>query len=438
MGFLSPARLGGICLAAALLLPASLLAHGAPPAGKEIFVLPHGDWVYVTNFGVLTEDSPLHYVCEEAFFGSDRFFVAPFAQTKWSTFTRRQIAKTSDGCDFEPVMDLPSAPTDVAMEQGTGLLSFALQDGDEARLWQSSDFGATFTELDVDLTGFRSTGLGYLSSSELILVGYDTGQENRGEAMLFLLELSSMELRPLEVDRELRFPNLLDARDGYFLWHGRRGDQTEIYWSSGENLEVGYFETLRWPTAGALRANGARAYLGGVDEEGRGVYSASLESPSVWEELLPGHRALCMATTDQGLLLCGHRNHDDHDLLHFDEENQALVLVDFRELKGYRDDCPSTSLVAQTCPAVWPETARALSIALEPNSSTPGDEHDDLPGLPGPAQNDENEPRNEERSCRQGNSLLFTLAMFLLFYPTAFRPSTRGEEEPLLDCNGED
>ena len=361
----APALLLSLLLAL-LLAPAIAWGHGAPPAAQSVFYVDE-EWVFVTNFGVMTPAFADEYVCEEAFFGSDRFRVLPLTQDAWVTFTRSRVALSQDGCDFQVVHDLPGAPTDVAMDPAAQEVIFTVQNEGDAELWRSQDGGASWTLVPVDTGGVRPAGLGLPWPGTAALIAYEIEEARRGEALLWIVDLSTGAVEEIPLEEGLLYPNLLDARDGQVLWHGRRGEVHEIFWMTTAGEAIGRYESPRWPTAGAIGPDAI--YLGGVDEENRGVFRASSQTPDQLEEIIAGHRALCMAAAEGEVIVCGHRNHDDHDLLRWsagqvDEAGPAEVLVDFRELQGIRSDCPAGTLVAEVCPAVWPETARALGITI--------------------------------------------------------------------------
>lgn len=370
----------------------SAFAHGDPPAAKSIYQVDD-QWIFVTNFGVISSQWPDRYVCEEAFFGSQRFAVVPLGIEEWVTFTRSTVSTTGDGCNFERVHELPAAPTDVAINPASGEVAFTVQNDGVAEIWHSDDRGHSFSKLDEDLAGIRPSGIGFLHSQHLIVIAYRTEEERRGVPVLLEFDLQNGGRIEHEVDDDLRFPDLLDARNGNFLWHARRDTTSEIYWSRPDNLETGFFASSRWPTSGALSPDGNRAYLGGVDDDNRGVFSATIDDAHSWTEILPGHRALCMAAGEAGLMVCGHRNHDDHDLLFVHADDGFTELVDFRDLKGFRNDCPAESLTAQTCPAVWPETARALGIEVSDDPADGDSANDSDSDLDGEASED------PERGC---------------------------------------
>ena len=408
-----------VLLAFTLAAPQTILAHGVPPAGRSLFVVNQGDapddrWVYVTNFGVITPEFSDRYVCEEAFFGGDRFLLAPLGLRDWAFFTPRQAGYTEDGCVFEETLALPTLPTDMAIDPETRHLAFTVESPDGSEIWRSLNFGRSFEKLSVELGPIRPTALGYLDTDTLLLLGYSNQEDSWGKARMITIDLETLELQEIPLEEGLRFPALLDARAGHLLWHARRDNQTEIYWGPPDEPTRGAYFTPRWPLSGALSLDGQTAYLGGVDENSRGIFTAGYEDPSSWEELLPGHRTLCLTATVDGLYACGHRESDGHDLLFIDLNLQLLELLDFRDLQGPRDDCPETSTTAQICPVVWPETAAMLSLDFDsPESSpTPDEEPDEDPE---PA-DDQEEPAEEQASgcsTTSGPSSPLFLLLFL-------------------------
>ena len=357
-------------------LPASVAAHGDPPEGLKIFAVDDG-WVYVTNFGVITSDAPHRYVCEEAFFASETYVVAPLEVERWATFSRGIAAFSDDGCDFEVRMPIVDAPTSVAVERSGDEVAFATRDDGQNELWHSSNGGQNFSEIAVELDDLYPTSIGFLDDRHLVVVGYLTDGDDRGQAIIVEIHVDSATRTEVEVDDGLVYPELLDARGGDLLWHARRDGVTEVFWSHGEELDTGHFESPGWPTSGALSPDGELAYLGGVDGDGRGIFEARRSAPSNFEQVAADHRALCMAVDGDSLLVCGHRRDDDHDLARLHPDGTIEEILDFRDLEGFRNDCDSDSRVERTCPPVWPELAQALGIEIDEDIDDDHEETDD-------------------------------------------------------------
>lgn len=352
-------------------------AHGDPPEGEEIHIVD-GGWVYVTNFGVMTSEKPDVYVCEEAFYASERFRVAPLGMNRWATFSDSLATITDDGCDFGSHRELPGSPLAVARHRSSDRVAMAIAVDGVFQIWIGEQGGQSWTELPVDLDELRPSSLGFLSTETLLLVGYVTEEESRGQAVITEIDIATGGRTDHPTDQELRYPELLDTRGDDFLWHARRQGVTEIFWSHDGDLEAGHFVAPAWPRSGALSDDGQFAYLGGVDEEGRGVFRAQRDEPSSWEEIIADHRALCMTADGPDLLICGHRLHDGHDLARWTADGELHRVVDFRDLRGIRDDCPEDSRTARTCPPVWPELAVGLGIELD--EEQPRDGEDDTDG----------------------------------------------------------
>ena len=347
-------------------------AHGDPPEGEKIYAVD-GGWVYVTNFGVMDAGHPHEYVCEEAFFASESFHVAPLAMNRWVTFSRTTVAVTDDGCDFERTFDLPAPPIAIAAREASDEVAFVTRESEQTILGYSDDGGWTWRYLDIDLDDVRPSGMGFVGDHRLALVGHETDEATRGTAALVELDVDADERTDLETDGELNYPELLATSDDGLLWHARRSGDTEVYWSRDGEIDFAHLSVPSWPTSGALAEDGTRAYLGGIDSESRGVFEAHADEPSTWEEIVAGHRALCMTTDGDDLWVCGHRNHDDHDLARYNADDGLQGVSDFRDLQGYRSDCPDDSRVNRTCPSVWPEFAPGLGIEVDGDG---GDDHD--------------------------------------------------------------
>ena len=350
-------------------------SHGDPPEGTQIYSVD-GGWVYVTNFGAMSAERPDEYVCEEAFFASESFHVAPLKVNRWVTFSRSTVAVTDDGCHFEQTFDLPTRATDVAVRPSTEEVAFVTRDSGQTDLWYSDDGGLQWNHVGVELSDINPSGIGFIGSEEIVVVGYQTDEETRGTAALMTIDPVSETGSDLVTDDALVYPELLDSSDDTFLWHARREGETEVYWSRSDDIEFGHFPSPNWPTSGALSRDGARAYLGGIDGEGRGVFKAGEDEPSAWEEIVAGHRALCMTEDGDDLLVCGHRRDDDHDLARYNRDDGLQPINDFRDLQGYRSDCPDDSRVMQTCPPVWPELAPYFGIDVEEDHDHGDHDHD--------------------------------------------------------------
>ena len=358
--------LGLVLLAVVSVSSTAVMAHGDPPAGDEVFAVD-GEWVYLTNFGVMAASWPDQYVCEEAFYASEDFSIAPLATDAWVTASRTTVATTDDGCNFERVRgDLPREPSAIAALPDSGEVAYLVRDEDDVELMYSDDGGETWSELAVELEELIPTGVGFLEAGRLVVVAYEADDDIRGAPLITDIDVDAEERSDFDVDDELRYPELLDARAGDLLWYAQRDGEVEVRWSRSDDLHAGDFVASSWPAAGAIAPDGQRAYLGGIDEQGRGVFEAMRDEPSQWTEIVDGHRGMCLAATDDGrLFVCGHRDDDGHDLAVVDADGELEKLVDFRDLQGYRSGCGTESDVGGSCPAVWPELATALDIEVE-------------------------------------------------------------------------
>lgn len=351
-----------LVVAVGLAVAPDLSAHGDPPAGQQIYEVD-GQWVYVTNFGVMTQQWPDRYVCEEAFFASQDFRVAPMAPDRWVTFSRSMIAVTEDGCSFEPVTDLPRAPSDIATNAESDEVAYIVRDDGETTIEYSADGGDHWQRVDVELDDVVPEGLGFAESGSLVVVGYEADDETRGEAVVTVIDVDEHERSDRQLDPALTYPELLDARDGSVLWHaGDDGEQRALFWSDEQQPDANRFDVAAWPRSGAIAPDGQTAFVGGIGDEG-GIHRADAADRSDWTEIVGEHRALCMTVRHQGeLLVCGHRDDDGHDLGELTADGQLEDLLDFRHLKGYRNDCEEGSHTTGSCPGVWPELATALDI----------------------------------------------------------------------------
>ncbi|TXD33733.1 hypothetical protein FRC98_20220 [Lujinxingia vulgaris] len=375
-------------LAAATLLGASpaLYAHGAPPRARQAFALTDpggGDalWALSTNFGVMSQSAPSRYICEEAFEAGETYIMLPFAADRWVSLGEDRVALSEAGCQIEVVHTYALPPVDAAHRPTTGEVIVALADANEAQLHYSQDGGRTWSQLAIDLSDLRPTGVRFVGEGQVALSAFRTPDERRGEAVVAHLNVRSAApaLNLFELPAERRYPYLLAAASGQLLWHAQGPESQEVYWSELEAFPAPgapVFELDAWPAAGALSTAGERAWLSGSDEN-PGIFTAERQTPDLWQPLPSEHHARCLTPTADGLLICGHRATDGFDLALLDAAGEVEPLVDFRELQGPRSECLSAEGTLNPCQAVWPELARTLGI--DPGSVDEGADAGDIP-----------------------------------------------------------
>ena len=365
-------------LAAATLLSASpaLYAHGAPPRARQAFALTDpggGDvlWALSTNFGVMSQSAPSRYICEEAFEAGETYLMLPLGPDRWVSLGEDRVALSEPGCQIEVVHTYALPPVDADHRPATGEVMVALADATGAQLHYSADAGRTWRPLEIDLSDLRPTGVRFLSEGQVALSAFRTPDARRGEAVVAHLDVRSAAptLNLFELPADRRYPYLLDAAEGQLLWHAQGPEAQEVYWSALSALPAPgapVFELDAWPAAGALSADGERAWLSGSDAS-PGIFTAERaaigqQAPELWHELPSEHHARCLTPTAEGLLICGHRATDGFDLALLDEGGEVEPLVDFRELRGPQSTCRNADDTANLCQAVWPELARGLGI----------------------------------------------------------------------------
>ncbi|MBA2663424.1 MAG: hypothetical protein H0U74_14140 [Bradymonadaceae bacterium] len=356
------------CVVATILLcalaPTPLRAHGAPPAPIKIVGLerdgaPGHDWVFVTNFGVITSDQPARYICEEAFFAGDNFHVEALGLTRWTVFTRSAVLTTEDGCNFTKIYEQSALAAGAASHPQSRQVVFFSNPGTGAEIWHI-DATDTVAKLPLALDALRLTSVRFLDAQTLIAGAY----ADAGAARLLFIDLAQNSVRTAELKAEYTFPYLLASGGQRFVWLGRRDGVLRLFWGSTTDPEEIVIDTERWPTDVALSDDGRRAYFAGVNEERRGVLVATLEPQLQLSPTLDDHSASCLTIIDDSLYVCGHHAREGYSLARYDESGTTHTLVDFRTLVGPRAGCDPASQSARTCPAVWPELARYLEIDI--------------------------------------------------------------------------
>lgn len=331
-------------------------AHGDPPEGQEIYVVDGDQWVYATNFGIIDSHHPHQYVCEEAFGASSDYHVVPLADDHWVTISETHTYTTADGCEFEYVTRQDVWPVDVAYHSDSREVAYVEREA-ETRLQYSDDGGESFSVVGADVDEMVPSGIGFIDEGRLVFVGYDGADDRRGEAFVAEIDVETGDETVTDIDDELRYPELLDVRDGQMLWFASRDDAPRLLWYRGDDYPGKEWEVDGWPRSGAIGPEGQKVYFGHP-----GVVQKVEDDETGPDEVVDGPRAQCMAVTDDGeLLVCGHREDDGYDLARYDGQDLESV-HDFRELQGYRDDCDGESRTIRNCPAVWEELAPALDI----------------------------------------------------------------------------
>lgn len=390
-----PAILAALVAATLLSASPALYAHGAPPRARQAFALTDpggGDalWALSTNFGVMSQQAPSRYICEEAFEAGHTYVILPFGPDTWVSLGERHVALSLDGCQIERTHTYDLPLVDAAHRIESQEVVAALANADSSELHYSADAGRTWEVVAIDLSYLRPTGVRFVGEGQVGLSAFRTSDARRGEAVVGRIDLrdGAPRLDRFDVPPALRYPYLLAAADGQLLWHAQAPEAQDVFWSELVALPdpgTALFEAEAWPTAGAISPDGSRAWLSGP-ATAPGPYVASRQAPATWQEMPTGHDARCITPTDEGLLICGHRDTDGFDLALLRESGELQPLVDFRTLEGPRHDCRGADATLNPCDAVWPELARSLGI--DPDVDTPDadeDPTDEDPTDPGQA-----------------------------------------------------
>ena len=369
------------------LTPAALLAHGGDPVPRDVHVLEDGSWLMVTSFGVIASDAPRHYVCEEAFLGSDDFFVLPRSTTTWTTISENRIAVTQDGgCNFEVRSGrLEGTPIAAATSPDRVVQAFVLGE----KLHWSEDLWETRGEVVIEpMEQVQWTGMRFGSQDTVFVVGYSRQEETRGSARLVELDLSPLrrgEAEPGIVRHtnvsDATYPYLFDVGAGKLAGIANVGGSLSLLWNGPEQWLDGRAELGGWPVDVAASPDGQRIAAAGGRATGEAVVywydnAQGLLGEQVVQEDEP---SACVAWSADGerLLHCGRASSQAVSLgsypisREFADQGERIgeqdVLVAFDELEGPREAAcdASQSEAVKTCKIVWPELARALRIDLE-------------------------------------------------------------------------
>lgn len=375
-------RLIGVLAASCVFIlgAGAVSAHGGDPLPRRVHDVD-GQWLLVTNFGIIAQDSPARYVCEEAFLGGDGFLFAPVSRREWMTFSSSVIMRTYDGCSFERVAQLPKLPSAVDVAPDRGTIAYVINDDGLPALSWTRDFGSTFERLDLASVGdVHWTGLALGAGDVVYLSGYSRRDEDRGGAVIVSVELEGGAIeRHTELDGA-KFPYLFEAGGGRLAGIASVDEQLVLFWGAPGELSQNQRSLNSWPTGMWTDEAGAELHVASVEPLGgvlRGVRDGS--GAITWTESMPEHSAKCVGVIGDQLYLCARRDREMHDLSVV-RGGEASRAVSFEELQGPDAACEEQSDVARTCGVVWPELARALRIELpdEPGDMSDEDERADM------------------------------------------------------------
>jgi hypothetical protein len=350
-----------VVLALTMLAPVVAAAHAGAPLARRVQIFGDGTWSLRTNFGVISSDAPNSFVCEEAFLGGDRFFVAALAPSRYVTFAETSIQRTTDGCEFERV-GTPSGRIEDVDSNIDGELYAYVSNGEGGGVYLSRDDGAGFESVgDVDTSVYQLTTVRFLDPTTLVVGAYD--RENDGAAAIFAVDIDANTTTPLTLPDGLSYPYVIAAGGGRLVFNARSMVQT-VFVGTLDDPAMHTREQLpgeSWPTGAAVSNDGSRIYLAGM-VLGLGVQVAEWsDTELVWESMLDTEPVGCVNDRDGAVLLCSSvASGGNGDLVSLDATTTTPV-VTFSEITGPRD-CPADSDVGTVCPLVWPEVAPALGV----------------------------------------------------------------------------
>ncbi len=363
----------------AVAFASTALGHGAEPLPENIHGFDSGEWVFHTNFGVITSDAPTRYVCEEAFSGGDQFRVAAIALNQWVIFTPDAIYRTEDGCDFEKVAPLPKISSDVGFVRGGEGVAYVVnaQNSDETGVFVSRNAGASFRKVAVDVAGRQFTRVEFLNADTLLVSAYAKDSSSQGAAELIEVSLTGDAVTMLEPPQGLRYPYLLDVEAESIVWQASTDDGQSLFWGTVDDPGRDGFALEAWPNGAVLSADGSEFWVAAANSGSKGLTHAMASDMMI--DIAAEHSGLCVGRAGDAIYACARGDREGHELSRvIDGELDAAVSFD--AIEGPRVSCPAGSDVASTCPAVWPELARGLGVEVGNDASGAGDTGSDDEG----------------------------------------------------------
>lgn len=341
-------------------------AHGGEPLPRRVYDVD-GQWLLVTNFGVIAQDSPARYVCEEAFLGGDGFLIAPISRREWMTYSSSAVMRTSDGCSFERVAQLPKLPSAVDLAPDRATIAHVINEEDVPALWWTRDLGASFEQLDLTSVGeVHWTGLGFGEDDTVYLSGYSKDEEDRGSAVIVSVGLEERLIERHEGLDGAKFPYIFEVGGERLAGIASVDEQLVLFWGALDELSQNQRALNSWPTGMWSDAEGGELYVASAEPLGGVLHGVLARGGEVtWTELVPEHSAKCVGLVGEQLHLCARRDREMHDLSVVQMQDETITpAVSFEGLEGPSSECGDGSDVARTCGVVWPELARALRIEL--------------------------------------------------------------------------
>ncbi len=342
--------------------PSVALAHGGDPYTRDVLDTPD-ETLVLTNFGIVRASDPTHYICEEAFQGSNDFLMQVFDTDHWVLASRYGIAWTEDGCDFTRVVTLDQTPTSLSIHGPSGRV-VVTANGPIApgSLLFSDDFGRSFDPIPPPDGDLELTGSSFLSEDELLVSAYDAADKGAGSHWRVSVPSGEATSLPSPGD----YTHVLDVRDGRIA--GVAADDASFFVFVGP-LEGPFVrhEVASWPKTVRFGADGvlwvATSSLD-IGQLERGVPDG--EGGYAWGLAHDGHSTRCMGFTGGDLLLCARRLLEGHDLtrLTVTGEGEPSVELELAGLVGPLDTCPADSDVSTACPSVWPDLDRVFRPEL--------------------------------------------------------------------------
>ncbi len=322
------------------------------------------------SFGIVRASDPTHYVCEEAFSGSNDFLIEVLGPNQWVLASRYTISRTDDGCDFDRVVELTQTPTALASHLTTGHLAATTNDpAAPGRLLWSEDAGRSFAPAPAPGGGdLELTGVEFLSGRELVVSAYDTA--SKGEGSHWRVEMPSGEATRLPSPGA--YPHVLDARDGVIAGVAVDGPALFVF-AGGVDGPFARHDVDSWPESVRFGPDGTLWIATSSQGEGLLERGTPTDDGYSWEVVLEGHSTKCLGFQGADLLLCARRAQEGHDLSLVTLGGDAAPALTLEGLRGPVEVCPEGSDVAVMCPEVWPELERVFLPEQDaPGTNGPG------------------------------------------------------------------
>jgi MYXO-CTERM domain-containing protein len=360
------------CAAVLALGSGQAAANGAFPNAGQFIVQPgNPDHLAVrTSFGILmSTDAGATWglACEKGIGYVDEepgIAVAGNGTVLASYSEGMASAPIGDGCDWTLGGDVPGVALDVSVQKNDPSIAIALTTSSAtgpARLWESTNHGASWDTLGVELPSFFTATTVDVAPSDpqRIYVGGSQGTANPMMAVS-IDRGASWDLYPITTDVLDNAPYLaaVDPEDPDLLYVRMAGDPGRLMVSStgGQTWITGFYGT--GPMRGfALSPDGSEVLLGDI----LGVWHAS--TATLMFEKQSDTFVQCLAWAEAGVYACSNQYEWGFFLgLSQDEGETFDQVLSMHCIRLF--DCDATTTVGDTCPDEWPMLSMQIASHL--------------------------------------------------------------------------